>query len=209
MRGALLLAAGLSALAALQAVWAGDRPRRFFALKPLTTLLILAWALAAPPSARRDLLVAGFGLGLVGDLFLLGRGDRPFLVGLGSFLLAHVAFVVAFLHGVPAGPPPAWALAILAPTTLLLLAWLLPAAGRLKGPVAAYALVLGAMALAAAQAWTATRSRGSALALAGAALFLISDGLLAADRFRGPLAKGQVLVLTTYWIALILIAASA
>ena len=209
MRAPLLAAAAFSALAALQAVWDGGRPRRFLALKPLTTLLILAWALTAPPSGRRDLIAVGLGLGLIGDVFLLGQGDRPFLVGLGSFLLAHVAFVMAFLHGLPAGPPPVWALAVLAPAALALLAWLLPAAGKMKGPVAAYALVLVAMALAAAQAWSVQRDLRSALALAGAAAFLVSDSLLAADRFRGPLPKGQVFVLTSYWIAIGLIAGSA
>lgn len=209
MRDLLLLAAGLSALGALQAVWGGDRPRRFLLLKPLTTVLILAWALGAPPSPRRDLLGLGLALGLGGDLFLLGRGDRPFLLGLGSFLLAHVAFVVAFLQGLPPGPPPVWALTILAPMALALLVWLLPAAGRLRGAVVAYALVLVAMALAAAQAWSVRPGPATARALAGAALFLVSDGLLAADRFRGPLRKGQVLVLATYWGAIALLAASA
>ena len=37
----------------------------------------------------------------VGDVALIGRSDRAFLIGLGSFLLAHLAFAVAFLEFAP------------------------------------------------------------------------------------------------------------
>ncbi len=193
--------------AALEAAGRRERPRRFLVLKPLATTLILARVLLAPPARGATWMGLGLGLSLLGDVCLLGRSERAFLGGLGSFLLAHLAFMTALLHGVPPGWPPAWTW-VLAPCALGLLAWLLPATGRLKVPVAIYAGVLLGMVLAAARAAQVHPGGASTLALAGALSFLVSDTLLATDRFRGPLPKGQVAVLATYWLAVGLLAAS-
>ena len=70
-----------------------------FAAKPLTTVLLIVHAArrgADEPSARRWIL-AGLVLSLVGDVALLWPKEG-FLPGLIAFLLAHLAYIVAF-HG--------------------------------------------------------------------------------------------------------------
>ena len=47
---------------------------------------------------------AGIALSVVGDIALLADSNRAFMVGLVAFLLAHVAYVIAFL-GVAAWSP--------------------------------------------------------------------------------------------------------
>jgi len=48
-------------------------------------------------SAPGRWLLAGLVLSLVGDVALIPRSSKTFLAGLGSFLLGHVAFAVAFI----------------------------------------------------------------------------------------------------------------
>ncbi|HJV22047.1 MAG TPA: lysoplasmalogenase [Holophagaceae bacterium] len=201
MKPLLGVACVLSAVLALHAVRNGGRPRRFFAFKPLTTLLILGLAALAPASTARAWMLAGLGLSLVGDVCLLFHGNRAFLGGLGSFLIAHLAFIAAFCGGVAAGPPPRWTL-LLVPYALVLGGVLWRRTGALRGPVLIYALVLLGMALAAARAQAVLGTPAAAWGLAGALTFVVSDSLLAVDRFVHPHPRAQVGILATYWAAL-------
>jgi uncharacterized membrane protein YhhN len=79
----------------------------------------------------------------------------------------------------------------------------LPAALRL--PVAAYVLVIALMA---AQAWArqaALPGRPALLVALGACCFMLSDSLLATNRFVQPLPMAQLWVLASYYAAQVLI----
>ena len=208
MIAALTVAAALAAVLAIAADWEERRRSAFYALKPLATLLILAIAALAPPSAYQHWLLAALALSLAGDVSLMFHSDRAFVAGLASFLLAHLAFVAAFLTGVPHIELPYW-LAAVAAYAVALLAVLLPRAGRLKLPVALYCAVLGAMVFAAATRYQSRADAASARALAGALLFMLSDSLLGWRRFVGRYRGAQAAILSTYWAAIALIAWSA
>lgn len=197
----LVFAIAAAGLAAIVADRRGDKPPAFRVLKPLTTILVIALALLAPPGPYPDWIAAALVLSLVGDVALLYEGNRAFVAGLSAFLLAHLAFAVAFLTGIEPGLPPAWIAAPLV-AGLAYFGWLLPRTGRLRAPVAVYGLALLAMVVAAAM-------RPGSLALTGAGLFLLSDSALAYRRFVRPFPGAQALVLATYWSAITLIALSA
>jgi alkenylglycerophosphocholine/alkenylglycerophosphoethanolamine hydrolase len=211
---ALGAAAALSAAAAIAADWEERRHRAFFALKPLTTLLIIGVAATAPLSLPyTQWVLVALALSLCGDVFLMfGDGarasDRAFIAGLVSFLLAHLAFVWAFAQGLRAPELPGW-LAIVVFYAVGLLLVLLPRAGALKLPVLAYCRVLAAMVFAAAARHASFGDTSSLLAVLGALLFLVSDSLLGVRRFVGRFRGAQALILSTYWGAIGLIAASA
>ena len=207
MLTALFLSASLSGVAAIASDWRTRRPA-FYLLKPLTTILLIGVAIhgALQPGFNREgLLIAGLLLCLVGDIALLGTGNRAFVTGLCAFLLGHLAFVAGFYYAVLAfhWPPglwliPAWGLAAGA--------WLLPRAGRLRLPVIVYGLVLAAMVLAAVQRHAFAPAPAQLALLAGAVLFLISDTVLAIRKFVWPRALLQPVILSTYWLAIGLIA---
>ncbi len=150
------------------------------------------------------LLAAALLCSLAGDVFLMLPG--LFLPGLVSFLLAHVAYIALFKRGVPwfAARAALWAtLAVGAGMYLFLWQGGLPEA--LRAPVAAYVLVIALMA---AQAWArrAALGTGPALMVAlGACCFMLSDGLLAINRFVHPLPWSPVWVLSSYYAAQVLI----
>lgn len=196
-----------ASLAILAAPWALAAPWLYFACKPLTTLLIIAHAATrgqALPAARAWVLV-GLVLSLAGDVALLWP-QQGFLPGLVSFLLAHLAYLRAFTRtGVrfAARPGPFVGYALLALAVLSQLWAGVPPALRL--PVLAYVAGLASMAAQAAVVARCARdgaaaARGRRLALGGA-LFLVSDSLLAIDRFAFALPAAGLWILASYWLA--------
>ena len=93
-------------------------------------VLIVGW-----PATRLAWWVdVGIALSVVGDVALLGTGERAFLVGLAAFLLAHVAYVVAFA-GVAVWSPHVAVVAVVAvAVTTLVLRAIAPGTARLRGP---------------------------------------------------------------------------
>lgn len=158
-----------------------DRARRL--TKPLLMPTLLVGK--ARPTQR------ALALGCAGDIALLGSGPTAFSAGLASFLAGHVAWVAALR------PQRAGALTPLRAAPYLaawagLNAYLWPRTGRDRLPVVAYSTALLATALAAADT-------GDRAVAAGGALFLLSDSLLALERFGGVhLPAHEGIVMGTY-----------
>jgi uncharacterized membrane protein YhhN len=206
---ALLAAAALASatLAILSAPWALGQPWLNFVFKPLTTLLIIAfaWPRGAATPARRRWVLAGLALSLCGDVALMWP-QQGFLPGLVSFLLAHLAYLVAFTRDGVRLAARRWPFVLYGVLAAVIL-WQLwpgvPAALRL--PVLAYVLCLASMAAQAAVlgrvARGTARQRGAAVLALGGALFLASDALLATNKFAGPLPMSGLWILCSYWLA--------
>ena len=125
-------------------------------------------------------LLAGLTLSFAGDAFLIGETQQAFLAGLAAFLLAHLAYVAAFVVN---GINLRW----LAGTSLPVIGiaagiamWLAPyTPPELSLPVRLYIIVISGMVIAA----VGTRGKGgSVLILVGALLFFLSDLSVAALR---------------------------
>ena len=214
MRASTLLfiaAVGISACFAIVAAARGDRPGFTF-FKPLTTLIILlgaAWLVQPSSQPYRGLIVLGLILSLAGDILLTLPANR-FVAGLAAFLLAHEAYIAAFSVG---HPPTARELVWLPPCLALgaaLAAAVWRGLGKLRVPVLAYAATICVMAWrAATRAHTpGVTQAGYLLAFSGAALFVLSDAILAVRRFRHPFRSAHTLELAAYWAAQVLIALS-
>lgn len=167
-------------LASGAACWRGARMLG----KPLLMPMIAARAIGAGPRPGSRSLVAAQGFSWLGDVALMGRGRGPFLVGVGSFLAAQVAYVSAYrsrssttLLATPTQRR------IMAVGTVGALA--MGAAARrqdrvLAIPVTAYGVTLACMVTAAAGV---DADQGRSRLLAGAWLFLVSDTLIGVRRF--------------------------
>jgi uncharacterized membrane protein YhhN len=175
--------------------------------KPLTTILLiaLAWQRAGV-GRRRSAILAGLVLSLFGDIALLWP-QQGFLPGLVAFLLAHLAYLVAFTtHTRFASRLLPFAIyALLAALALSVLWSGVPEA--LRVPVIAYVVCLASMA---AQAACAAMAEGGLArrAAIGGAFFMLSDTLLAFNKFAAPFALAPLAVLSTYWVAQAFIATS-
>jgi uncharacterized membrane protein YhhN len=198
----LAIALAVAALADWRAVARGQREIETLAKPAFMVLLIaLAWLLHADVVSYGQFLLAGLVLSLVGDVLLLGDSDVHFLGGLIAFLLGHLAYIAAFRR-VP-GDGPIWPGVLLVVLVVGLVMWvrLLPrlrSDWREGAPLVLYAVIIGAMA---ALAW----ATGLWVVGLGATLFLVSDTVLAYQRFVGDLPHGRLVVMVTYHLAQVLI----
>ncbi|GAA4338645.1 hypothetical protein GCM10023086_73160 [Streptomyces venetus] len=194
----LLLALGLAVATDLVSLAAGFDPGHVVA-KPLLMPLLAAWA--ALRRAPRPLLAALlFGWG--GDVLLLSDAEPAFLAGMASFAAGHVCYLVLFARNGSRYAVPRARAGLLAVgyatalvTTVALLRPDLPA--DLRVPVAAYSLLLTAMAYGAA-------IRLGLFTGLGGALFLLSDTLIATGVAEWPQPPRP-----DFWIMLTYIAAQA
>lgn len=184
--------------------------------KPLTMVLLLAAGLVMADRQHTSgslvaTMVAALVLSLVGDVFLMlpedsPAADRNFVAGLAAFLLAHVAYIAAFvrLHA-HAG----YAISFVV-VGLVLAGALFATVGlrvqraaaeedpALGVPVLAYISVISLMVVAAW--WT-----GDLRIIPGALLFAVSDAMIGWTRFVRRDWELEVPVIVTYHLAQILL----
>lgn len=194
----------VAAAAALVDWWAVDGGRRSIELvaKPLTMALLVGVAAVAgdPPGDVRVFLVVAAVFGLGGDVALLGEGEMPFMAGLGSFAVGHLAYAVA---AILLAFDLAWAVPGIVFIAGLLgyrfISETLPGARRHGGPVLGgavvfYAAVISAMVI---TAW----ATGEWLAAVGAMLFAVSDWILGYQRFVASFGRhGRLAVIVPYHV---------
>jgi alkylglycerol monooxygenase len=204
----LLVQAGALATATAAQGWI-DLHRVF---KPLAMVLAIVFVVARAGWPRTpgvfDLkLLAALVLCLAGDVFLMFEGF--FIPGLVMFLAAHLCYLALFRQGVrwfPSGRALAGTLA----AAVVMYAYLFPHLNPvLKVAVAAYALVIALMAAQAVGRATVLRDAASMAVAIGAGFFMLSDTLLAINRFAQPLPMAQFWVLATYYAAQVLIVRNA
>ncbi|SCW97044.1 Uncharacterized membrane protein YhhN [Pseudomonas sp. NFACC05-1] len=177
-------------------------------VKPMPVLALLGWLHDAPPSDYRRWVSLGLIFSLVGDVLLAWPGDL-FVFGLGAFLLAHLAYLKAYLSDCrrPALLPLALALGIGA---MLLGVLVSNGLGSLLVPVIVYGLVISAMLWRAlARLGTGVPKRSAWLAAAGALAFVFSDSLIGINRFVHPFHAAPYLIIISYWLGQWGITASA
>jgi uncharacterized membrane protein YhhN len=206
-----LILPALVIVSAVAAIWseAKGRKRVHYAAKPLATALIIAVAAlaAAPvPPVYKTLVLAGLVFSLLGDIALMFP-DKLFTVGLVAFLAAQVLYILAFK------PAPGQAVPFLTFLPFILFGLLMffllaPGLGPMKLPVLVYIGAIVTMAGFAAVRYVHLGGKKPLLAFAGAILFLVSDSVLAYDRFAKKSAAARILVLATYFPAQLLIALS-
>ena len=154
------------------------------------------------PKSRRWMAAALAG-SLAGDVFLMFEGF--FIPGLVSFLVAHLCYLALFHRGqrwFPHRGALAGTLAL--GGTMYAVLWTGGLPPALRGPVAAYVLMIALMAAQAMGRATVLRNRPAVLVAAGAGFFMLSDSLLAINRFVQPLPLAPLWVLATYYAAQVL-----
>lgn len=165
-------------------------------------LAVALWASRSGDADAKRLALALL-FSAAGDVFLAVDRVGLFVPGLASFLLAHLVYLWQF---VARRPRPMRlpvlrrlvALGILAGITIML-ALLTPGLGKLLAPVYAYIAAIAAMALA------ATALPGRPLVMLGAISFMVSDSLIALDKFVAPIPFVGPAIWITYVAAQLMI----
>lgn len=187
---------------------AGSRPGKWIA-KPAAAACFLWAALAwgALDSLYGRWILAGLALSACGDVLLIVPGrTRAFQIGIGAFLLGHVAYAGAFAAL-------DLELRVLGVASLLMglvawrtLRWLMPhVPSDFRAPVGAYVAVIGTMVV---LAFAATAGGAPPLAAIGALAFAASDLSVARDRFVAPGFSNAAWGLPLYFAAQLALAST-
>lgn len=182
--------------------------------KPLIMLSLGAYYIVTMRSRRLRIpmpMMMALGFSFLGDVALMGSGEIYFMLGLVSFLLAHIAYVFVYRqHRLAEGEPLLQVQKIrfslpfiLAGTGLVTV--LYPHLNELKVPVMIYAAVLVMMVLNAMFRYGLTSARSFWPVFLGAFAFMVSDSLLAFDKFVQPITLSGVWIMSSYMLAQFLI----
>ena len=161
------------------------------------SIALLSWI-----AFRSGAIQLGVALALssAGDILLDVDPRNLFIFGLGAFLIAHINYAAFFLRVRLRGQEiPRSRLGAAAAVLMYAVAfgaWLVPGLGTFAVPVALYMCAITAMVVSALFARLENR-----WVAGGAILFLISDSILAADRFRTPIPLSDYIVWATYYAA--------
>ncbi len=153
-----------------------------------------------------------------GDVLLMFHGAEIFFIlGLVAFLIGHLFYMISYQklrhtdkkgRGLLNTQKMRYSLPIvLAGTGLVTI--LFPHLGGLKIPVMIYALVLTLMVLQALFRFGFTSQKSFALVFVGAVFFMVSDSVLAINKFMHALPMGSLAIMITYIIAQYLIVQGA
>ena len=179
-----------------------------FKILLIPVLIIL---LNSAEGAGKKILLAGLIFSWLGDGLLLFESSDPlfFIAGLASFLTTHIFYIIYFLRirsstASLLKKQPLLILPVIGYAVALV--WLLfPHLGALKIPVMAYAAVISTMLICSLYAYGKINNASGNAYLLGAAAFVLSDSLLAINKFYQPIPYAGVFIMLTYCAAQYLI----
>jgi uncharacterized membrane protein YhhN len=195
-------------LAELTAIAKGWNELRLFT-KPMLMIILFAWFISASIkfSPLRHYIAAALFFSWLGDVFLLVEEKNPwsFIAGLGSFLVAHIMYILFFLRlRDKQFPQKPWNLFVVAGVmtyAATLFIFLYPHIGDLKVPVAVYALAISVMLITATHAFNNYNRKAERLCVSGAVLFVISDSLLSVNKFYTAFPAADICIMLSYALA--------
>jgi uncharacterized membrane protein YhhN len=193
-----------------------------FASKPLLMGVLAYWYYQQERPLQttfQRFLLTGIIFSLGGDTLLMLVENGPklevfFLLGLGSFLLAQLSYGWAFLNYSADQPglvarQPWWALPFLFYLAVMLVVLWPGLNVDLKIPVTVYATAIVAMCIAAYNLKGVAPTLPWRRLMAGVLLFVLSDSLIALNKFIAPIAYARLWIMLTYLTGQLLIVYAA
>lgn len=144
---------------------------------------------------------------LLGDVLLMfvDTSAHFFTLGLVAFLIAHIMYVLLFLKHRNKTKSPFGFVALLLIYAASLFNFLKDGLGDMLIPVALYILVILAMATSAYLRKNKVNILSYGLVFLGALCFMVSDSILALNKFYEPIPWSNISIMTTYALAQYLI----
>lgn len=184
--------------------------------KPLIVIWLMAYfvlQLRSVASHLKKWITLALFFSWLGDVLLLMQDDNPvfFIWGLSAFLVAHICYIF-FFHFIRLKETVKsrwWLMVIVVIYYVLLISLLSPHLGDMKLPVRVYAVVISFMCMLALHMLFIRNKSAGLWMMTGALLFVISDSILAIDKFYQPFGMAGVIVMLTYGLAQLFITEGA
>lgn len=181
-----------------------------FVTKPLITisLMLFTYLTIKRKSRFTNKIITGLFFSLLGDVFLMFPhiDELYFMLGLGFFLIAHLFYISAFYLDSTnkIAVEKRYVLPIFLMFGFFCMSFYLllrPNLGSMNIPVLVYSFTITMMAIMASLRYGKTNSKSFTWLLIGAILFLISDAVLAYNKFVERIEIGDLLIMVTYMLA--------
>ncbi|RZL48457.1 MAG: lysoplasmalogenase [Pedobacter sp.] len=185
-----------------------------FLIKPLITISLMSFYAYQTKLKGRfaKRIFTGLFFGLIGDSFLMfvHLNASFFIFGLIAFLIGHLLYIAAFYLDYKWNPTlektaTRIALGMFGTFCIGFYLFLRPHLGNMKIPVMIYAFVISLMAIMSVNRKGRVSSLSFKLIFIGAFFFLISDSVLAYNKFVLPFKGAGLVIMSTYMIAQYLI----
>lgn len=168
------------------------------------SLIIFFWRESSSMSPYiRNLTLLALIFSLLGDILLMFVEKSPnyFMFGLIAFLLAHVMYILVFLkHRNPSKKPTGF-IVILLLYAVGLFYFLMDRLGDMLIPVLVYMTVILTMSATAFLRKGQVSNISYKLVFLGAVLFMVSDSVLAMNKFYAPVPLSSIVIMLTYALA--------
>ena len=176
--------------------------------KPMIVPVVMGFLLTALKcqiAGKAKWIIAALIFSWMGDILLLfeSADAQFFIFGLAAFLMAHIYYIVFFhrirmAENIKSNP---WLLVIVVLYYAALMHWLSPYLYDMKWPVRVYGIVISFMfMLAMHMSWLRQSIAGRWMVM-GALLFVISDSVLAINKFYQSFSFAGIIIITTYAVA--------
>lgn len=171
-----------------------------------SAFVAVALQLEATATAYGRLILAALALSWVGDVFLLSKQSRNFMLGIASFLASHIVYSIAFAHRPLSEPALVAGFAVMGCTGIIVLKWLWShLSGFYRFAVTAYIFAIIVMCSFAIAVCSAS---GNWILAVGALAFAASDISVARDRFVAHAIINRAWGLPLYYTAQVVLALS-
>lgn len=186
-----------------------------FLSKPLLMPILMGflWVNTRLKTGFDKLVFTGFIMAWIGDILLMFRSDDLFVFGLASFLICHVMYIIAFVKNIRTSGHQAsimnrFILALLPLFYLIVLySYLYPHIANSEKnqpfliPVTIYAVTIVTMSLFALWRFGSSNRNSVVFIIVGAFVFMISDSLIALNKFVAPFPGADIFIMFTYCLA--------
>ena len=179
-----------------------------FIFKPLLMVVIGGYFLSQTNHITNSLkgwIISALFFSWLGDILLMfqPKNDTFFLLGLSAFLLAHVSYII-FFHGVRVRENIRSNILLLLIVVIyyaILITILSPYLGDMKLPVRIYGIVISFMFMLAMHMLFIKNKIAGRWMMTGALLFVISDSVLAINKFYQPVEASGIIIMLSYALA--------
>jgi uncharacterized membrane protein YhhN len=171
-----------------------------FAIKAIPALSLAVLAFIAVSGSRGKLLFASLLFCAAADIALELAAGRYFVIGLGLFLIAHILFIVTFSRDFKAQKSQIPVIILLIVYAKMMAFVMTPSLKEMAIPVYIYLTAITLMAI-----FAALRASKNDFTLYGAIAFIVSDSILAINKFMMPVPAADYLIMITYYLSLFLI----
>jgi uncharacterized membrane protein YhhN len=171
-----------------------------FVIKAVPAISLAVLAFIAISGSRGKLLFASLLFCAAADIALELAGGKYFVAGLGLFLIAHILFIVTFSRDFKFQKSRIPVIILLIVYSMMMAFVLTPSLKEMAIPVYVYMTAITLMGI-----FASLRAAKNDFTLYGAISFIVSDSVIAINKFMMPVVAADYIIMITYYLALFLI----